>query len=277
MIVAFISLPKSLPRFLFVKDPTHVHGDDVPKQVSTQNPIKLAFSRANIRPLLSSVMVPLLWSSGFYLAFVWMAVFMSDLIDPPIPNSFLVNSASLFCSVCLVFPLAGILSDRFGRRHVMGAGGLLIAVSSPILITVISHGTVTSAFLGQFVIGICLCLWGAPMMAWLVESFEPASRLTSVSIGYNIAQALGGGMAPAIATMLVDKNGATSPGYYLTIVASIALVGLYCVAPKSPVHFSVLQGEDDIIENNTSGEVKNRISNTTDDCDWDFQSENDFI
>lgn len=221
-------------------------------------------------------MVPLLWSSGFYLTFVWMAVFMSDLIDPPIQNPFLVNSASLFCSVCLIFPLAGILSDKFGRKRVMGVGGLLLAVFSPILIMVISRGTMASAFFGQFVMGICLCLWGAPMMAWLAESFEPAARLTSVSIGYNIAQALGGGMAPAIATELVDKAGPTSPGYYLTVVATIALVGLWCVAPRSPVHFSVLNGEDDVIGVGSSlAETKNRISNTTDDCDWDLQSESE--
>ena len=111
------------------------------------------------------------------------------------------------------------------------------------------------------------------MMAWLAESFEPAARLTSVSIGYNIAQALGGGIAPAIATELVDKVGSTSPGYYLTIIATIALVGLCCVAPRAPVHFSVLNGEDDIIENGSPAEIKNRITNTTDDCDWDLQSE----
>ena len=198
---------------------------------------------------------------------------MSDLIDPPIPNSFLVNSASLFFSVCLIFPLAGILSDKFGRKRVMGAGGLLLAILSPLLIVVISQGTMASAFVGQFIMGVCLCLWGAPMMAWLAESFEPAARLTSVSIGYNIAQALGGGIAPAIATELVDKVGSTSPGYYLTIIATIALVGLCCVAPRAPVHFSVLNGEDDIIENGSPAEIKNRITNTTDDCDWDLQSE----
>jgi MHS family proline/betaine transporter-like MFS transporter len=192
---------------LFTKDQEHIHGDDTPKSAPIENPIKLAFSRANMRPLLSSIMVPLLWSSGFYLTFVWMAVFMSDLIDPPIPNSFLVNSASLFFSVCLIFPLAGILSDKFGRKRVMGLGGLLLAILSPVLILIISRGSMASAFLSQFIMGVGLCLWGAPMMAWLAESFEPAARLTSVSIGYNIAQALGGGMAPAIATELVDRVG----------------------------------------------------------------------
>jgi len=81
-------------------------------------------------------------------------------------------------------------------------------------------------------------------MAWLAESFEPAARLTSVSIGYNIAQACGGGLAPAIATELVDRVGVESPGYYITIIASIALVGLICISPRSPVHFSVLSSKD---------------------------------
>ena len=84
---------------------------------------------------------------------------------------------------------------------------------------------------------------------------EPAARLTSVSIGYNIAQACGGGLAPAIATELVDSYGSQSPGYYITTIASISLIGLLCIAPKSPVHFSVLQqGEEEDEEEDPLGE-----------------------
>lgn len=113
---------------------------------------------------------------------------MSDLIDPPIPNAFLVNCGTLFFSVCLIFPLAGMLSDKYGRKRVMGVGGFFLGVLSPLMIMLISSGSVSSAFVAQFILGLCLCLWGAPMMSWLAESFEPAARLTSVSIGYNIAQ-----------------------------------------------------------------------------------------
>jgi MFS family permease len=83
------------------------------------------------------------------------------------------------------------------------------------------------------------------MMAFLAESFEPSARLTSVSIGYNVGQVLGGGVAPAAATELVDHFGAQVPGYYITCVAVIALIGLCIVAPRLPVHFSVVQGQDD--------------------------------
>jgi hypothetical protein len=74
------------------------------------------------------------------------------------------------------------------------------------------------------------------MCAWLVESFDPASRLTSVAIGYNIAQALVGGCshtAPALATLRVDSLGPYSPGLLLTVFAIISLIRLPCVAPHA--------------------------------------------
>ena len=171
-------------------DSGHVHG--APSNAGA-NPIRLAFSRANIRSLLAASCVPLLWSSGFYLTFVWMAVYMADLIESPVPNSFAVNSASLGLSVCLLFPACGLLSDKVGRKKVMAVGGVAMAVGAPLMLTLIGSGHSVTAFFAQMFLGISLSLWGAPMMAWLAESFEPAARLTSVSIGYNLAQACGGG------------------------------------------------------------------------------------
>jgi hypothetical protein len=59
----------------------------------------------------------------------------------------------------------------------------------------------------------CSVVLGAPMCAWLVESFDPAARLTSVAIGYNLAQASVGGITPALATYMVDAAGPNSPGW----------------------------------------------------------------
>jgi MHS family proline/betaine transporter-like MFS transporter len=223
-------------------DQQHVHGDGA--TAGPQNPIRLAFSRGNIRALLATAMVTLLFSTGFYLIFVWMPVYMTDLIDNPVPNAFAVNSASMALSACLLFPVAGLLSDKFGRRKVMGVGGLVLGVFAPISMVVIGKGITVTALLAQTFLGIALSLWGAPMCAWLAESFEPSARLTSVSIGYNVGHLLGGGLAPAAATELVDSFGSEVPGYYITIVAVISLTGLCIVAPRLPAHFSLV-GEDD--------------------------------
>ena len=72
------------------------------------------------------------------------------------------------------------------------------------------------------------------MCAWLVEAFEPDARLTSVSIGYNLAQAIAGGTTPALASKMVDAVGPGSPGWILTVLSVISLCGLLFVAPEVP-------------------------------------------
>ena len=197
-----------------------------------KNPLAVVFARENLRSLLAAAMVPMLWSSGFYLAFVWMAIYMTDLTDNPVPNAFFVNGTALLLSVCLLFPVAGWLSDKFGRRTIMSIGGTSVALLSPMIIRIIGRGNPWEAFVAQTWLGISLSFWGSPMCAWLVESFEPAARLTSVAVGYNLAHALVGGSTPAIATYLVDAAGPTSPGWVFTTVAVVAMTGLWIVAPK---------------------------------------------
>lgn len=202
----------------------HGHGGGGEK--ISGNPLLLAFRKENLRSLAAASLVPMLWCGGFYISFVWMATFMGVLLDPPIPNAFFVNSGALFVSVCLLFPLAGILSDIFGRNRVMYVGGVSLAILAPIMVFVISEGNAVAAFFAQCAMGISLSLWGAPMCSWLVESFPPAIRLTSVAVGYNIAQAIIGGSSPAIATYLVNTHGTHSPGYFISVIAIFALIGL---------------------------------------------------
>lgn len=212
--------------------------DDVVYTMDTannSNPLVEAFARHNRRSLLAASLVPMLWSSGFYLFFVWMAVFMNELIANPVPGAFLISSIALLLSVCLLFPVAGWMSDRYGRIRIMTIGGLLMAVLSPLLVIAIGRGNSALALISQCVLGISLSLFSAPMCAWLVEAFEPRARLTSVAIGYNIAQALAGGGTPALATLITEQLGPRWPGWIVTVVAIASLSGLLCVAPK-PSH-----------------------------------------
>jgi MHS family proline/betaine transporter-like MFS transporter len=181
-------------------------GQDAPVVTATPapvNPIRLAFSKSNRRALIASAMVPMLWSAGFYLSFVWMAIYMDTLIEDPVPHAFAINSLALLISVCLFFPVAGHLSDLYGRRFIMTIGGVGVGLMSPLLVMLIGRGHPAVAIVSQCTIGIALSFWGAPMCAWLVESFDPASRLTSVAIGYNLAQATVGGLTPSLATVYV--------------------------------------------------------------------------
>jgi MHS family proline/betaine transporter-like MFS transporter len=126
------------------------------------NPIRSAFAKGNRMILFSSSLIPMLWAGGFYICFVWMATFMDVLVKPPVPDAFGVNAAALLFSVCIFFPFAGALSDKYGRRIPMNIGGLAIAFFCPIMIIAISKGNDVGAFFAQSFLGIALSLYGAP-------------------------------------------------------------------------------------------------------------------
>lgn len=214
-----------------------INSDDTNNEIYSldpkfHNPLRDAFRRKNLRSLFAASLVPMLWSSTFYLSFVWMPIFMAELSDNPVPGAFLINTVSLFISVCLVFPFAGMLSDTYGRVRIMTIGGIMLATLSPLLVIAIGRGKTALALFSQCVFGFSLSLFSAPMCAWLVEAFEPNARLTSVAVGYNIAQALAGGITPFLATLISNDLGQKWPGWIITVVATISLVGLLFVAPK---------------------------------------------
>lgn len=192
------------------------------------NPIKLAFRKENRLALLSSSLAPMIWASGFYVSFIWIAIYMEELMDPPIPHGFWINAISLLCGMTFFLPIAGHLSDRFGRVPMMTIAGVLVTVSGPFCLLLISQGNPWTAFCGQMILGILLSFYGGPLCAWLVESFSPEVRMTSASFGYDISHAIAGGFSPAIATALYTVSGSvTSAGLVYVVFGTLSVIGLY--------------------------------------------------
>jgi MFS family permease len=116
----------------------------------------------------------------------------------------------------------------------MLSGSLLSAIVAPLALWLISsYKDPFIAFLAQTVFGICLSIFGGPMTAWMVESFPPEARLTSMSIGYNIAQCIMGGTSPVISTKLVDLN-PVAPGFFISVAGLMAFVGVYTSKVSDP-------------------------------------------
>jgi len=145
--------------------------------------------------------------AGFYTTFVWMAIYMKALADPPIEHSFWVNASSLLFGLIIPTPIAGMLSDYLGKFKVMVSGAIGLSIIGPIAMVIISKGSALDAFLAQCSIGICLALFGAPMNAWLVDMFPHKIRLTSAALGFDLASCTAAAFSPLIATLLVDQYG----------------------------------------------------------------------
>ena len=174
---------------------------------------------------LSSVV--LMQGASFYVVFVWLSTYLKEIVEQPVSNPLLLNTIGLAC-LLPVIPLAGWLSDRFGRRALLMTAGIGILLCSWPLFIVFQQGDDGMILVGLVIFALLIGMAQGPTPAMMTELFPPEVRLTGIGIGYNVTLALFGGTAPLISTWLISATGtAIAPAFYLMAAAAISLVGAF--------------------------------------------------
>jgi len=122
-------------------------------------------------------------------------------------------------------PVLGRLSDRVGRKPLLGAGTLgLLAVTVPAYLLIRRAGPVSLA-VGYVLVGSALSCFVLP--TFLSELFPTPIRSTALAVTYGLATALFGGTAPLLDTLLVRRTGnPLAPAYYATVVTMAAAIAV---------------------------------------------------
>lgn len=124
---------------------------------------------------------------------------------------------------------SGLLGDRIGRRNVLIASVVLIALFSfaaaPLLSAGIT-GIYVFALVGLGIFGLNYGVIGAALAA----PFPTAVRYTGSSITFNMAGIFGASLAPYIATWLQANYGLQYIGYYLLASSLITLGCIFASA-----------------------------------------------
>lgn len=162
----------------------------------------------------------------------------------------------------VITPLAGLASDRWGRRPLLlGIAALLVAGSVP-LFALLSAGSTAGILVGAVGLALLAGAWSAVAASASPEHFPTAERFSGIAVGYNLATALFGGFVPLTATALVAWTGvAVSPAFVLVLV-SLAVLPLIWFGPETsatplstPADGSAERSADpeNLQEDNTSG------------------------
>jgi MFS transporter, MHS family, proline/betaine transporter len=121
----------------------------------------------------------------------------------------------------------GALSDRVGRRAIIIPGTLIYAVLFYLMLQRLVASQSTAHLWQLQAMGIFLGALAGPMPAFMTEIFPVGVRSTGVSLMYNFAVMLFGGLAPFTNTWLVQATGdKAAPVYYILFAAAVGVIGL---------------------------------------------------
>jgi MFS transporter, MHS family, shikimate and dehydroshikimate transport protein len=138
----------------------------------------------------------------------------SDMMDAVL----IASAINLFA-----IPTFGYMSDVIGRRKIYIAGSLITLVIAYPIFAMLQAGGVIPAMIIGLVFGNALMM--APLATYLPELFKSNVRFTGASFSCQIAAALGGGVAPVLATWLAtNHNGLASVSALMFVLGLITLI-----------------------------------------------------
>lgn len=155
--------------------------------------------------------------------------FINHLVNAVGVSSATATSANLLANVTyLIFTvLGGWASDKVKRTHAYMFGGACLIPAAFLLFGVAPTTNLWVLFPTMAVIG-CLTGIGYGIQASLFFEIFPAHlRYVGISLGFQIATVLGGGLTPTIAAWIAEEASVFAVTYY---IVALALLLLICTA-----------------------------------------------
>ena len=189
-------------------------------------PLRILFTQHR-RAIAIAFGVTCLNAVGFYLLLSYMPTYLSTELGVGETASFVASAITLTCYIGFIFGM-GHLSDRFGRKRVLIAASVLFAVLTVPLFAALGAVGIVGIVLIQIVLSALLTMNDGTLPVFLAEIFPTRVRYSGFAFSFNSANALFGGTAPFVATLLIKVTGSNlAPAWYLVAAALVAMGSMF--------------------------------------------------
>jgi MFS transporter, MHS family, shikimate and dehydroshikimate transport protein len=129
-------------------------------------------------------------------------------------------------------PALGMLSDRIGRRPVYLFGAIFTGVFAfPFFWLIETSVPVLLVLSMVLALSVGHAAMYAPQASFVAELFGTRVRYSGLSLGYQLASVIAGGLSPFIAMSLLKRTGSSSPiALYIILMVAVTTVSVYLAA-----------------------------------------------
>lgn len=188
-----------------------------------QSPVREVFKR-NPKQFIQTCGMEILMNVTFYVVLVYLLTYQETSLGFDPGRAALLSTLASALGLIIV-PLAGIASDRYGRKPVLMTASVALTVLAVPLFLLMGVGSDWAAFISTFGLAFILAIILGTHAVTVVELFPTRTRQTGLSMAYALTAALFAGTAPYALTWLIDRTGSTlSPGFFLAVVGIIGIV-----------------------------------------------------
>jgi MFS transporter, MHS family, proline/betaine transporter len=185
----------------------------------------------------------------YYMFFGYMPNYLAQHTGVPLFKSLGIQSILLLLMLILL-PIAGICGDRFGRKKVLlfTALGMVLLVLP--CLNLMQQSSTVFIFAGLGLATLLSSLEQGNNLVTFVENCPSNIRYTSISFGYNTGNAVFGGTAPLIFSLLTKQFSLTVAGYYLIAMTVISLFTIMSFRSRSDAVIEAVDSVKTIGEKN---------------------------
>lgn len=172
-------------------------------------------------------------TAPFYMFSTFAIVYATNTLS--MSASTVLNAVTLGTVGSLIFvPLAGIISDKVGRKKVFVTGAVMTIVFAIPFFLLFNLKSMFALTLAVMIGFACWSTTNAVIGTMFSELYKPEVRYTGISLGYQTGAALFGGTTPLIATALIAKFNSWLPAaLYLMLLGVLALICLSLIKTRS--------------------------------------------
>jgi MHS family proline/betaine transporter-like MFS transporter len=177
--------------------------------------------RDNVKAIALTFFFASVQGLGFYYLATYVVNHLSETVDLERTTALRLSAIGLIL-YALLCPIAGRVSDRYGRRplNILGSAGLAL-VAYPAFVLMGGGGSAEVVF-GIFIFAVFQSMVSVTTVVMLTEMFPAATRGSASAVGFNLGLALVGGPGPFIAAAIAGAStNVAMPAVYMVGVAAV--------------------------------------------------------